>query len=123
MTTILRRNKLRQLMKEGKPSLGTHIHSSWPGIMEVIGNSQTMDYVEFSSVYAPFDMYAVENLARASELYDMSSMIKIDPEPSYFMAQRSIGAGFQNVLFSDFRTVKQVEDAVKAVRPEPDGMN
>ena len=123
MAPILRQNKLRRLMKEGKPTLGTHIHSSWPGIMEVIGNSEMMDYVEFSSVYAPFDLYALENLARASELYDMSTMIKIDPVPNYFLAQRAIGAGFQNVLFADFRTVKEVEDATKAVRPEPEGMN
>lgn len=110
-------------MRQGKPTLGTHIHSSWPGIMEVIGNSEMMDYVEFSSVYAPFDLYSIENLARASELYDMSTMIKIDPVPNYFLAQRSIGAGFQNLLFADFRTVKEVEEAIKAVKPEPEGMN
>jgi 2-keto-3-deoxy-L-rhamnonate aldolase RhmA len=123
MAPILRKNKLRGLLKEGKPTLGTHLHSSWPGMMEVVGNSGMMDYVEFSSVYAPFDLYALENLARASELYDMSTMIKVDPVPNYFLAQRAIGAGFQNVLFADFRTVKEVEDAIKAVRPEPDGFN
>lgn len=123
MAPTLRRNKLRELMREGKPTLGTHLHSSWPGFMEVVGNSETMDYVEFSSVYAPFDLYALENLARASELYDMSTMIKIDPVPNYFLAQRAIGAGFQNVLFADFRTLSDVEGAIKAVRPEPEGMN
>jgi len=123
MAPILRRNKLRELMRKGKPTLGTHLHSSWPGFMEVVGNAETMDYVEFSSVYAPFDLYALENMARASELYDMSTMIKIDPVPNYFLAQRAIGAGFQNVLFADFRTVKDVEDAIAAVRPEPEGKN
>ncbi len=123
MAPILRRNKLRELMRKGRPTLGTHLHSSWPGFMEIVGNAETMDYVEFSSVYAPFDLYALENLARASELYDMSTMIKIDPIPNYFLAQRAIGAGFQNVLFADFRTVKDVEDAIAAVRPEPKGKN
>ena len=123
MGPILRRNKLRKLLRAGKHTLGTHIHSSWPGIMEVVGNSEMMDYVEFSSVYAPFDLYALENLARASELYDMSMMIKIDPIPNYFIAQRAIGAGIQNVLFADLRTVKEVEDAILAVRPEPEGKN
>ena len=92
-------------------------------MMEVIGNSGVMDYVEFSSVYAPFDLYALENMARASELYGMSTMVKIDPIPSYFLAQRSIGAGFQNVLFADLRSLRDVKEAVKAVRPEPDGYN
>src|SRR5438552_871628 len=80
MAPILRKNRLRELMKKGTPTVGTHIHSSWPGIVEVIGNSGMADYVEFTRVYAPFDLYALDNLARTSELYDMSMMIKIDPE-------------------------------------------
>lgn len=120
---VLRPNKLRESLRKGKPTLGTHIHSSWPGIVEVMGNSGMVDYVEFTSVYAPFDLYALENMARASELYDMSMMIKVDPVPNYFLAQRAIGAGIQNVLFADLRTVQQVEDAIQAVRPEPEGLN
>jgi 2-keto-3-deoxy-L-rhamnonate aldolase RhmA len=123
MAQILRHNKLRELMRKGRPTLGTHLHSSWPGFTEIIGNSEKMDYVEFDSVYAPFDLYALENMARASELYDMSTMIKIDPIPNYFLAQRAIGAGFQNILFADLRTLNEVEDATKAVRPEPEGKN
>ena len=53
----------------------------------------------------------------------MSTMIKIDPVPVYFLAQRAIGAGFQNVMFADFRTTEEVQGALKAVRPEPEGMN
>jgi 2-keto-3-deoxy-L-rhamnonate aldolase RhmA len=122
-TTVLRQNKLRELMKKGKPTVGTHIHSSWPGTIEVIGNSGMVDYVEFTSVYAPFDLYALDNLARASELYDMSTMIKIDPQPNYFLAQRAIGSGIQNILFADLRSLKEVEDATKSVRSEPRGWN
>jgi 2-keto-3-deoxy-L-rhamnonate aldolase RhmA len=123
MAPILRQNKLKELLKKGRPTIGTHVHSSSPGTIEVIGNSGTVDYVEFTSTYAPFDLYALENLARASELYDMSTMIKIDPQPNYFLAQRAIGSGFQNVLFADLRSVEEVEDAVKAVRPAPRGWN
>jgi 2-keto-3-deoxy-L-rhamnonate aldolase RhmA len=120
---VLRPNRLREQMRKGKPTIGTHILSSWPGIVEAIGNSNMVDYIEFSASYAPFDLYALENMARASELYDMSMMIKIDPIPSYFLAQRAIGAGIQNVLFSDFRTIEEVQDAILAVRPEPEGRN
>ncbi|RLG07705.1 MAG: 2,4-dihydroxyhept-2-ene-1,7-dioic acid aldolase, partial [Thaumarchaeota archaeon] len=31
------RNKLRELLKKDEPTLGTHIHTTWPGIIEVIG--------------------------------------------------------------------------------------
>ena len=91
--------------------------------MEVIGHSGAVDYVEFTSAYAPYDLYSLDNLGMASELYDMSTMIKIDAEPKTYLAQRAIGAGFQNVLFADLRTVKEVEEAVRAVRAEPKGWN
>jgi 2-keto-3-deoxy-L-rhamnonate aldolase RhmA len=118
-----RKNKLRSLLRESKPTVGTHVHSTWPGMMEVIGSSGLVDYVELSAQYAPYDLYALDNFAMAGDLYDTPVMIKIDPEPRYFMAQRAIGSGFQSVLFADLRTVKDVEDAISSVRAEPKGRN
>ncbi len=121
--SVLRKNRLRELLKQGKPTVGTHIHSSWPGTMEIIGHSGAVDYVEFMSVDAPYHLYSLDNLAMASELFDMSTMIKINAEPKTYLTQRAIGAGFQNVLFADLRTVKEVEEAVQTVRSEPKGWN
>jgi hypothetical protein len=45
-----RKNKLRTLLRESKPTVGTHGHSTWPGMMEVIGATGLIDYVEFLSV-------------------------------------------------------------------------
>jgi len=110
-------------MRKGLPTIGTHIASSWTGVIEAIGHSGMADYVEFTSISAPYDLYALDNMAMASELFDMSTMIKIDPEPKLYLAQKAINAGFQNILFSDLRTVQDVEAAVRAVRAEPKGWN
>ena len=91
--------------------------------MEIIGNTRAVDYVEFGSTYSPYHLYSLDNLAMASELYDMSTMIKIDAEPKTFIAQRAINSGFQSVLFADLRTIRDVEEAVRAVRAEPKGWN
>ena len=120
---VPRKNKLRELLREGKPTLGTHIISTSPGIMEVIGLSGMMDYVEYTSVYGPYDLYALENMCMAAELHDIGAMIKVDPEPKNYLAQRAVGAGFQSVLFADMRSVQEVEDAIRAVRPDPQGTN
>jgi len=40
-------NRLRELLNEGKPTLGTHVISPWPGIVEVVGHSGTFDYIEY----------------------------------------------------------------------------
>jgi 2-keto-3-deoxy-L-rhamnonate aldolase RhmA len=119
----LRKNKLRELMRQGEPTIGTHIHNTWPGIVEIVGHTGVIDYVEFVSAEgAPWDLYELENLARATELVGISSMIKIDQEPRIFIAQRAIAAGIQNMLFADIRTVEEAEEAVRAVRTEPKGI-
>jgi len=101
----MRKNKLRELIKNGKPTLGIRIFSAWPGIVEIIGQTGIVDYIEFVGEYAPWDLYALENIARATELFNISSMIKADQSPNTFIAQRALGSGIQNVLFTDIRTV------------------
>src|SRR5580700_5068339 len=116
---LMRRNRLRELLNADLPSLGTHIHSSWPTIIELAGHSGMFDYVEFVGEYAPYDLYALENLGRAVDLFDhMSGMMKIEQEPRTYLTIRSIGSGIQNVLFADPRTVADVEECVRAVRAE-----
>ena len=52
----MRKNKLRELLNAGKPTLGTRVQSSWPSIAEVIGHTGMFDYVEFLAEYAPFEL-------------------------------------------------------------------
>jgi len=42
----MKNNRLRELLNEGKPTLGTHVISTWPGIVEVIGQTGAFDYIE-----------------------------------------------------------------------------
>ena len=122
----MRKNKLRGLLEEGRPTIGTRVLSVWPGLVEVIGHTGVIDYVEFLGEYAPWDLHDLENFARATELSDMSSMIKVDQQPRSFIAQRALGAGIQNILFADVRTAQDARECVRAVRadtPESGGIN
>lgn len=115
----MRRNRLRELLKADQPSIGTHVHSSWPTITELVGHSKMFDYVEFVAEYAPYDLYALENLGRAVDLFPhMSAMMKVEQEPRTYLAIRAIGSGIQNILFADPRTVADVEECVRAVRAD-----
>jgi 4-hydroxy-2-oxoheptanedioate aldolase len=115
----MRRNRLRELLNAGQPTLGTHIHSSWASIHELVGHSRMFDYIEFVAEYAPYDLYALENIGRAIDLFPhMSSMMKIEQEPRTYLTIRAIGSGIQNVLFADPRSVADVEECVRAVRSE-----
>src|SRR5205085_7699977 len=115
----MRHNRLRELLRADRPSLGTHIHSTWPSIIELVGHSRMFDYVEFVAEYAPYDLYALENLGRAVDLFPhLSAMMKIEQEPRTYLTVRAIGAGIQNVLFADPRTVADVEECVRPVRAD-----
>lgn len=115
----MRRNRLRELLKANQPTLGTHIHCAWPSIVELVGHSRMFDYIEFVAEYAPYDLFALENLGRAVDLFDhMSAMMKIEQQPRTYLTVRAIGSGIQNVLFADPRTVAEVEECVRAVRAE-----
>lgn len=114
----MRENRLRALLDAGEPTLGTRIHSVWPGIVEVLGHTRLFDYVEFLGEYAPFDLHDLEGLCRAAELHDLGAVIKVDQEPRTFLAQRAIGAGFQGVLFADCRSVDDARACVAVARPE-----
>ena len=115
----MRRNRLRELLDADQPSLGTHLHISWPSIVELVGHSGMFDYVEFVGEYAPYDLYALENLGRAVDLFPhLSAMMKIEQEPRTYLTVRAIGSGIQNMLFADPRTPADVEECVRAVRAE-----
>jgi len=49
----MRKNKLREKLKDVKPTLGTRLLSVWPGMVEIVGHTGLFDYVEFLGEYSP----------------------------------------------------------------------
>jgi 2-keto-3-deoxy-L-rhamnonate aldolase RhmA len=118
----MRANRLRQKLDAGLPTLGTHILSSWPTLVELIGAAGGhYDYVEFTAEYAPFTLHDLDNLGRALELAGIAGMIKVEQGEYTHQAMRAIGSGFQSILFADVRTVEDAKAAVAAVRAETPG--
>jgi 4-hydroxy-2-oxoheptanedioate aldolase len=114
----MRKNKLRELLQSGKPTLGTRLQNIWPAVVEAVGHTGLFDYVEFLAEYAPFDLDGLDNFCRAAELHNLGTLIKIDQEPQRFLAQRGIGAGFEGVLFADSRSAADVRECVRIARPD-----
>ncbi|MEA4933294.1 MAG: aldolase/citrate lyase family protein [Lawsonibacter sp.] len=87
-------------------------------MVEACASTGNFDYIEFVAEYAPFTQYDLENLARACEVSGISSMIKVDLQNRFYVAQRAMAAGFQSVLFTDHKTAKEVEETLFAVNPD-----
>ena len=114
----MKQNILREKLKNGEPTLSTHIHSVWPAVIEAVGHTGFYDYVEFVAEYGPSDLHDLDNMCRAAELFNMGSMIKIDQSLMPFLAQRGIGAGFGSVLFTDVRSIEEVTECITAALPD-----
>ena len=119
-----KKNVLRNLLNENKPSIGTHVLSPWPGVIEVIGHSGIIDYVEFVGEYAPYDLHSLENIGRAVDLFGhMSAMMKIEQQPRTYLAIRSVGSGIQNLLFADIRNPQDAREAVASKTADMPNVN
>jgi len=78
------KNRLRQLINNQEPSIGVRILTPWPGMIEVIANTNAIDYIEFVGEYTSLDLHDLENIACAADLHQISSMFKVDQEPNGF---------------------------------------
>lgn len=115
----MKKNILRELLNQGKPTLGTHVMIPWPGMAELVGLSGAFDYIEYVGEYSTFTTEQLENFARAVELFpSMSAMMKVEEQTRGFIAQRSIGHGIQNVLFTDCRNAEDVRECIKLILPD-----
>lgn len=116
-------NRLRTLLNEDKPTVGTHIGLANPFVTELVGISGYFDYIEFAGEYQPYTDADLCNIARTAEMYGMSTMIKIDQSPRVAIAERALGvAGIQNMLFADIRTVEDVKQCVDSIICDPKGI-
>jgi 2-keto-3-deoxy-L-rhamnonate aldolase RhmA len=114
----MKQNLIREALRSGHPTIGTRLSIFDPVVVETIGQTGVFDYVEFGAEYAAYDLKGLENFCRAAELYSLGTMIKVDWEIRGFVAQRSIGAGFDAVLFADARSASDAADCVRYVRTE-----
>ncbi|MCU0522382.1 MAG: aldolase/citrate lyase family protein [Anaerolineae bacterium] len=117
MTTV-KTNRLRHLLSSGLPSIATRIENTWPVITEIVGSTGHYDYVEFVAEYAPFAHTDLENIARAAELSEMGTMIKVDFQNRAYVAQKAMASGFQAILFTDHKTAAEVRESIYLVRPD-----
>ena len=114
----MRTNIIREKLSRDEPTVSTHIHTTWPSVVEALGHTGLYDYVEFVAEYGSFDLHDLDNLCRAAELHKLGSMIKVDQSDQEFLAQRGIGAGFGSVLFTDARSAAEVRECVRIARAD-----
>ena len=115
---MMKENKLRRILNEGKGSVSTRIWSPWATMMEAAAATGQFDYLEFVAEYSPYDLQQMENMARACELHDTGCMIKVDFQNRFYVAQKAMAAGFQAIMFTDHKTPEEVEESIYVTMPD-----
>lgn len=111
-------NHMRELLDAKKSTVNTRIWSMWPTVAEAAASTGNFDYLEFVGEYVPFTLPQLENFVRACELYNVGSMIKVDFQNRFYVAQRAMGCGFQAILFTDHETPDEVRETIRMVTPK-----
>ena len=115
---MMKTNKLREILNNNQPSIATRILSAWPTITEAVASTGKFDYIEFVAEYAPFSHADLENICRAAELHNISTMIKVDFQNRAYVAQKAMASGFQALLLTDHKTPEEVRETMYVIRPD-----
>ena len=73
----IRPNRLRELLRAGQGSIGTHVHVGWPNVVELLGKAGGFDYVEFSGEYVAYDLKGLDDFCRAAELAGLGAIVEL----------------------------------------------
>ena len=111
----MKENRLRKLLNEGKPTLGVHLVSSWPGMVEVIGHSGVFDYIEYVGEYASFSLEKLDNFGRAIDLFPkMSGMMKVEEQTRGFIRRKERLALDCRMYFSPTAVLPMTSESASA---------
>ena len=116
----MKENRIRKMLSEGRCTTATRYWCPWPFFIEAAGAAGNFDYVEVCAEYAALSQEDLENIARAAEIYEMGTMLKVDFANRIYVAQKAVASGFQGINFADHRTPEQVEETVQALRAMTD---
>jgi len=116
---MLKENKVKRMINEGKMALSAHISFPEPALVEVIGYAG-VDAAFIDMEHTSLDIPAVENLIRTAELVGLTSLVRVPGhDPNVIL--KVLESGAQGIQAPHVQTAAQAKELVKAVRYAPAG--
>ena len=113
------KNKLREMHKNNKQSLGTFFNAGDMSCMECIGYSG-LDFVIIDAEHGPYDTESVMNLIRASESVGLTPVVRI-AEVTHKEIQRVADCGAEGIIVPCLRTIDEFKKVVDLAKYAPIG--
>jgi 2-keto-3-deoxy-L-rhamnonate aldolase RhmA len=116
---VMRENRVKARIKQGKLALGTYVGIADPAVVEVIGLAG-FDAAFIDMEHTSFDLGVVEGMIRACDLSGITSIVRVpDNNPKTIL--RVLETGAQGIQVPHVADVNDAMAAVKAVRYAPLG--
>ena len=116
---MLRQNKVKRMIKEGKLALAGHISFAEPALVEILGFAG-LDAAFIDMEHTSLDVPTVENLIRAADMVDITPIVRV-PGHDTGIILKVLESGAQGIQVPHVQTEAQAREIVKAVRYAPLG--
>lgn len=115
----MRPNKVKQLLRQGKPAIGTIFSIPSPMIVEIVAY-MGFDFALVDGEHGSIDELLCEDLVRAAEATGISTVVRV-PRNEWATISRFLETGAQGVMVPWVNTGDEAKAAVDAVRYHPEG--
>lgn len=116
----MRANKTKAKLKAGESVFGVFYRYPEPGLVEVLGY-QGWDFVLFDGEHGTLDPRDCENLARAAELHEMTTIVRVTTNHPPIIL-RYLDTGIQAAQIPMINSKAEAEAAVQAIKYHPRGV-
>lgn len=110
---------IREKFKKKKTLYGTFVKIPSPAIIEMIGLAG-FDFVIIDCEHGPLDMITAENMIRAANIHNLSSIIRVS-ENNAVQISRALDIGADAIQVPQVGTKADAKDVVKAAKFFPEG--
>jgi 4-hydroxy-2-oxoheptanedioate aldolase len=119
MYNVMRPNRVKELLKQGKVAVGLESFSTQSAFVEIMG-WVGFDFCFIDTEHCPADIGATLNPVRACELTGMTPIVRVY-ENNPALICKALDNGAQGVIVPHVNTVAEAEAVVRSVKYAPQG--
>jgi len=112
-------NRMREAVREGRPSLGTYVRTPSPMMIEMLGYAG-LDFVRIDLNAGHFDTETVENMIRTAHAVGITPVVRVERNDPLSL-QAALDMGALGIIVPEVQGRADVEAAIQAVKLPPLG--
>src|SRR5262245_8434284 len=89
-------NKVRQAMKEGRPSFGIYVMTPSTRLVEMLGFAG-LDFLRFDMAESPMEMETTADLIRTAHAVGVTPFVRVPPNSEWHI-EVALGAGALGII-------------------------